>query len=219
MTAQTAGQEITARVVVTVGTDHHPFDRIIHWVNRWLAGHPEQADAFFVQSGTTTVGPRCRSSKFLDTHQLDGLLDGAQVLVCHGGPASLASAWQRGLLPIVVPRLHQLGEHVDDHQLDFCTRVAELGRVRLARTQEQFDEFLQQGGGPSSALVRDAHADVEAATARFAALVDDLVSRGRRPPSLLNLTRRARPGKKATLLGACASLCEPGRLRPWGKEY
>ena len=23
-------------VFVTVGTDHHPFDRLIHWMDRWL---------------------------------------------------------------------------------------------------------------------------------------------------------------------------------------
>jgi UDP-N-acetylglucosamine transferase subunit ALG13 len=198
VTAGTSAADIaTARVVVTVGTDHHPFDRVIHWVNRWLERNPEQTEGFFVQSGTSAVTPQCRSSKFLDTRLLDELLDGAQILVCHGGPASIADAWQRGHLPIVVPRLRRLHEHVDDHQLDFCTRVAALGRARLAETEDQFAVFLQDGAGQIPAAAADPDAGAEAATARFAVLVDELVSRGGRPPSLFNLARRARPGQGA----------------------
>ena len=28
-------------VFVTVGTDHHPFDRLVQWVDVWAAAHPE----------------------------------------------------------------------------------------------------------------------------------------------------------------------------------
>jgi UDP-N-acetylglucosamine transferase subunit ALG13 len=185
----------TLRVVVTVGTDHHPFDRLIGWVNDWLAAHPGHAETFFVQTGTSSVPPNCPAADYLDTQKLDDLLDEADVLVCHGGPASIADAWRRGLVPIAVPRLHRLGEHVDDHQLDFCAQVAELGHVRLARTAEDFAALLSAAGtGRRSIPVSRPPADVDATVARFGALVDELVSRPRRRPSLLNLARRRRPG-------------------------
>ncbi len=38
------------RVLVTVGTDHHRFDRLIGWVDRWAAAHPEAR--VLVQHGT-----------------------------------------------------------------------------------------------------------------------------------------------------------------------
>ena len=40
-------------VFVTVGTDHHPFDRLCGWADAWVAGarHPEVP--WFVQSGTS----------------------------------------------------------------------------------------------------------------------------------------------------------------------
>ena len=34
----------------------------------------------------------------------------------------------------MVPRLPQLGEHIDDHQVHFSLKLAELGRIRLAQT-------------------------------------------------------------------------------------
>jgi UDP-N-acetylglucosamine transferase subunit ALG13 len=171
------------RVLAVVGTDHHPFDRLVGWVNDWLGQYPEQAGGFFVQAGTTSVRPACASSPFLDVDQLKARLDLADLIVCHGGPESIANAWARGQVPIVVPRLRRLGEHVDDHQLDFCVKVAELGRIRLAQTPATFAGLLEEassdiggfrGGAPES--------NVDEVVARFGALVDELVGRPRRKP-------------------------------------
>jgi UDP-N-acetylglucosamine transferase subunit ALG13 len=165
------------RVTVVVGTDHHPFDRLVGWVNTWLGQHPEQTSGFFVQAGTASVRPACPWSAALRTDELSLLLDSTDVLVCHGGPASIADGWSRGQVPIVVPRLHRLGEHVDDHQLDFAVKIAELGRIRLARTGDDFAALLEEaahdiGGFRASGL----ESECEAAIARFSALVDGLGS-------------------------------------------
>ncbi|MBV9382867.1 MAG: hypothetical protein JOY82_03965 [Streptosporangiaceae bacterium] len=173
-----------SRIVVTVGTDHHPFDRLISWINDWLRRHPEHLPTVFVQSGTASVVPGCPGSRFVEVGQLSALLDSADVIVCHGGPASIAEAWARGQLPIVVPRLRQLGEHVDDHQADFCGRIAELGRIRLAHTPADFAGLLDEAARDHTSFrARLPQADVDAAVARFGELVDDLVSRSwqRRP--------------------------------------
>ena len=131
-----------SRVVISVGTDHHPFDRLISWANHWLALHPQLADGCFVQSGTATVSPICPGSRLLGVDQLAVRLDSADVIVCHGGPASISEAWIRGRKPIVVPRLAQLGEHVDDHQADFCEKVAGLGNIAVAHTLPEFTGLL-----------------------------------------------------------------------------
>lgn len=189
------GQERSAsamlRVVVTVGTDHHPFDRLVRWINDWLIAHPEQVPAFFVQSGFTSVVPACYGSRSVEAQRLDAMLDRADVIVCHGGPASIAAAWTRGLLPIVVPRLPQLGEHVDDHQVDFSVKLAELGRIWLAQTSAEFssamatathDPACLRGGVPA--------ADVGSAITRFGELIEELVGRPRRRPRRLRLMGR-----------------------------
>jgi UDP-N-acetylglucosamine transferase subunit ALG13 len=178
------------RVVVTVGTDHHPFDRLISSTNEWLDAHPEQVPGFFVQSGAASVAPACPASRFLDVGRLDAVLDDADVIVCHGGPASIAAAWTRGLLPIVVPRVPELGEHVDDHQVRFCLKLAELGRIWLAQTPAEFASKLAEATrDPARLRASVPDADVEAAVARFGELVEELVSR---PRGRLSLWRRSR---------------------------
>lgn len=166
------------RVVVTVGTDHHPFDRLVQWVNDWLAAHPRQAAGFFMQSGSTSVVPACLASRSVEVQRLDALLDEANVVVCHGGPATIAAVWARGLLPIVVPRQPQLGEHVDDHQVDFSRKLAELGRIRLAQTPAEFAGIMAAAtNDPVCLRTSVAAADVAAAVARFGELVEEVVSR------------------------------------------
>ena len=165
-------------VTVLVGTDHHPFDRLIEWVNAWLGHHPQQVASFFVQAGTTSVTPACPWAAFLGIDKLKDVFDETDVLVCHGGPASIAEAWSRGQLPIVVPRLRRLGEHVDDHQLDFSVRVAELGRIRLAQAPSEFGELLDEAARDMSGFrTSGLESDVDAVVSRFGALVDELVSR------------------------------------------
>ena len=166
------------RILVTVGTDHHPFDRLIAWTNAWLERHPDCAGAVYVQSGAASVAPACPGSRFLGADRLGVLFDSADVIVCHGGPASIAEAWARGHVPIVVPREPALGEHVDDHQVEFCRKVAQAGRISLARTPAGFCELLDQAARDPAQFRADVPVpDIDAAVARFGELVDDLVSR------------------------------------------
>jgi UDP-N-acetylglucosamine transferase subunit ALG13 len=215
MPAVTPGQGGThaPRVLVTVGTDHHPFDRLIDWVNDWLASHPDQVGDFYVQWGAAATQPACPGTAFLRVDELDALLDAASVVVCHGGPGSIAGAWDRGRVPVVVPRLRELGEIVDGHQVDFCRKLAALDRVRLAQTPAEFAAVLggalsepgphagapPTGAPPAGALApQSCHAaEVQAAVAQFAALVDGLVRQPRRrlplPRRLVPLPRRTVP--------------------------
>jgi UDP-N-acetylglucosamine transferase subunit ALG13 len=181
------------RIAVIVGTDHHPFDRLITWVNDWLRQHPEQIPAFFVQSGSASVEPICDGAAIMEAGQLDKVLDEADVAICHGGPGSIADAWSRGLLPIVVPRLRRHGEVVDDHQVDFCVKLAGLDRIRLAQEPAAFADLLAEAtSDPAHFRAIGPGADVGAAVGRFAALVDELAGRPRRRRQLFRLGRGAR---------------------------
>ena len=178
---------------MTVGTDHHPFNRLIAWTNDWLAQHPDRTCDFFVQSGAASVIPACPSVRFLETAQLDALLDEADVMVCHGGPGSIADAWARGQVPIVVPRLRQLGEVVDDHQVDFCRKLAELGRIRVAQEPAGLAGLLDDAARDHTRFrIAGRVADVDAAVARIGELVEELADRPSRWPPLIRTRRRIR---------------------------
>src|SRR4051794_18891784 len=101
-------------VVVLVGTDHHPFERIVRWADQWATSHPD--DDVFVQHGHTDSPNVARGAAFVSPADLGTILQSAHVAIIHGGPGTLAEARYAGHRPIVVPRDPEKGEHVDSHQ-------------------------------------------------------------------------------------------------------
>lgn len=119
------------RIFVTVGTDHHPFERLVDWIDEWPAR--SMADVV-VQHGTARPIASVECHALVDSARMAELLESADVVVSAGGPGTVMSARRAGIRPIVVPRSAALGEHVDDHQHAFAQHLAREG---LATVVEQ----------------------------------------------------------------------------------
>ncbi|MER7333762.1 MULTISPECIES: glycosyltransferase [unclassified Micromonospora] len=174
-----------ARLLVAVGTDKHPFDRLAGWLEEWHPGVAEEV-GLTVQHGHTRVPDVPGAVPFLGHDELQTAMAEADLVVCHGGPATILEARRHGHLPIVVPRDPTRGEHVDDHQQLFARRLGAAGMVALAETREALFAALTAGlADPSRYAVA---ADPAASEARRAAveqvgrIVEELVaaSTGRR---------------------------------------
>lgn len=192
----------TPLVVVTVGSDHHPFDRLIDWVDRWLASRPPESVRCTVQYGTSTPPRRAAAREFLPHAELQALLREAAAVVTQGGPMSIIESRRAGRVPVVVPRSAALGEHVDDHQQAFCRRLVAEGVVHVPHTEESFQLMLDAALDGSERFVApldaDAPARVAATTQRVATLVDQLVAMRDGAPRVLLIAGSGRSG--STLL-------------------
>jgi len=102
-------------VLVAVGTDYHQFDRLVDWVDRWLADVGSCRAEVLVQYGTSKGPTVALGSSLLEHRELQSAMERATVVVCHGGPATITEARRHGRLPICVPRDPSRGEHVDNH--------------------------------------------------------------------------------------------------------
>lgn len=112
-------------IFVTVGTHEQPFDRLLKEVDE-LVEKGVITEEVFIQTGYSTYIPKnCKWSKLLSFDKMDGLMERADIIITHGGPATFMSAIAKGKKPIVVPRQEKYGEHVNDHQLDFAQHVKE----------------------------------------------------------------------------------------------
>ncbi len=108
-------------VVVSVGTDHHPFDRIIEWVDEWTAANP--GVSIVVQRGQSAIPTGCPSYELIPHPELVEMFSMADVVVSHGGPSTVMDARMVGRLPVVVARNPEFGEHVDAHQMRFAEHL------------------------------------------------------------------------------------------------
>jgi len=137
------------RMVVTVGSDHHPFDRLVGWVDRWMDDHHDKVD-LVVQHGTARPPRHGRSIEFLQHEELMRLIADADVVVLQGGPMGIVEARRMGHKPVAVPRMRALGEVVDDHQMPFCRELARLGEIFVATREPTFrtalDVLLREPG-------------------------------------------------------------------------
>lgn len=110
-----------AEVVVSVGTDHHPFDRLISWMDEWQELHHDVA--VVIQRGASNPSRRGGCRELIPHGDLCELFAKASVVVSHGGPSTVMDARMAGRLPIVVARNPELGEHVDRHQMGFANHL------------------------------------------------------------------------------------------------
>lgn len=112
-------------IFVTVGTHEQPFDRLIKKIDE-LKGSDVIKEDVIMQTGFSTYEPKyCKWDRMIPYQQLVRNVRDARIVITHGGPSSFIMALQIGKVPIVIPRLRRLNEHVNDHQVDFVRNVAQ----------------------------------------------------------------------------------------------
>jgi UDP-N-acetylglucosamine transferase subunit ALG13 len=164
-------------IFVTVGTDHHPFERLVHWVDDWLAEDHTSAVRCLVQSGATLPPRLAEWRAFLGREQMKELMSKATAVVCHGGPGTIMACARTGIRPIVVPRRRALGEHVDDHQVAFTRMLAPKGEIELVGSWEEFRAALASALSDPAAFRRvSTLPDPAEAAERFERLIDQLMT-------------------------------------------
>ncbi len=120
-------------ILVTVGTHHQPFDRLVRAAERVAASVDERV---VVQRGCSRITPvGCAVVDHVGPEQLTAWMREARVLILHGGSSSFLEARALGRVPILVPRRAAHGEHVDDHQLEFGRSLPRAEAV-LAEPEE-----------------------------------------------------------------------------------
>jgi UDP-N-acetylglucosamine transferase subunit ALG13 len=117
-------------IVVTIGTNEQPFDRLIR------AARSLERDDLLVQYGSSREAHgRGEWVEFLTFDELSDKARAASAVVCHAGVGSIMMARRCGHRPIVMARRHHLGEAVDDHQVTLGERLARAGIVTLVEDE------------------------------------------------------------------------------------
>jgi UDP-N-acetylglucosamine transferase subunit ALG13 len=169
------------RVFVSVGTDHHPFDRLVGWAAEWARAHPD--DRVVCQHGTTAPPPpvaNLRAVELLDAAGMAAELHAADVVVVSCGPGAAMDTRAAGRVPVVVPRRADLGEHVDDHQQAFARHLEARGLALRVVDEDGFRAALEEVAADPSRLRMEPEVRVPSGIEGVGRLVDDLVY-GRRP--------------------------------------
>lgn len=126
-------------VIASAGTYHLPFDRLSHWMHRWLITQPHVR--LVVQHGPSTSVAGAENVRLLPHAEFLDLCRSADAVVLQGGAGGVMDMRALDIVPIVVPRVPGDGEVVDDHQLVFSAEMERLGVIRRALT---YDELARE---------------------------------------------------------------------------
>jgi UDP-N-acetylglucosamine transferase subunit ALG13 len=111
-------------IFVTVGTHGDPFDRLLG-----ALAQLEGAE-LVVQYGNGAPPPGvARAEPFMPFDRMLYCFREAEKVITHAGVGSVLCASREGHTPLVVPRRHELGEHVDEHQAELTRALEGSGRV------------------------------------------------------------------------------------------
>ncbi len=160
-------------VVVSVGTDHHRFDRLVRWMDAWAVSN--RSVRVVVQRGTAAPTTAAESQPLIPHGELCEMFAEATVVVTHGGPSTVMDARTAGRLPIVVPRDPELGEHVDGHQQEFAEHLARQGLAVVADDVDSLDAAIRQALDDPDRFAVSLDGSGAPGIAAFAEVVDELL--------------------------------------------
>jgi UDP-N-acetylglucosamine--N-acetylmuramyl-(pentapeptide) pyrophosphoryl-undecaprenol N-acetylglucosamine transferase len=122
-------------IFLSLGTHEAPFTRAVDLMTP-LA---QEGHQLIIQHGYTPIRqdlPNVTWRQYMPYEDIVKTMASAETVVCHAGVGTIMTALRLGHLPIVIPRLQQHHEHVDDHQCDIAMRLDERGLVTCLRPGE-----------------------------------------------------------------------------------
>ncbi len=150
-------------ILVTVGTHDRGFERLVTAMDELAA---ELDEAVVIQYGSARHQPRhSESFRWTDAAHLEQLTRDARVIVSHAAAGSILMALRQSKPLVLVPRLAEFGEAIDDHQRQLAGALAVDGRatvvdvptarsLRLAIEQACEQQANIPGAGPLIGAIR-----------------------------------------------------------------
>jgi UDP-N-acetylglucosamine transferase subunit ALG13 len=130
-------------IFLTLGTYPLPFDRLVSIVDE-IVKRKVIEDEIFAQIGYSTYIPKhMKYEKLMEKERFDSVLSSASALIGHAGMGSISMALNCRKSLLVMPRLKQYGEHVNDHQVSTARKFEELGHILAAYDEKELVEKIK----------------------------------------------------------------------------
>ena len=116
-------------ILVLLGTQNNSFHRLLEEIEKNIKDGIIK-DEIIVQAGYTKFqSHRMRIIDLMSKEQLEKFQDEADLIITHGGVGSIISSVEKGKKVIAVPRMHEYGEHVNNHQKEIVKDFNDKGYI------------------------------------------------------------------------------------------
>lgn len=116
-------------ILVLLGTQNNSFYRLLEEIEKNIKDGTIKEEVI-VQAGYTKFQSyRMRIIDLMSKEQLEQFQDEADLIITHGGVGSIISSIEKGKKVIAVPRIHEYGEHVNNHQKEIVKDFNDKGYI------------------------------------------------------------------------------------------
>lgn len=133
-------------IVITLGTIDYPFNRAVFWLEDLLKSQLIDEPVLF-QHGTTSVTylkhPLLTNVVSLTRSEMHEYIKQSSFVISHAGQGSTRLLAEMRTRFVIIPRLKQYGEHIDNHQLLFARQVARFG-IHHCTEYNQLAHYVKQ---------------------------------------------------------------------------
>lgn len=133
-------------IFVMLGTQNNPFQRLLEEIDTLMNNKIIEEDVI-VQAGYTKYQPKNEKMKIIDfisMEELDKFEKEANFIITHGGVGSIISSLEKGKKVIAIPRLHEYGEHVNNHQKAIVEKFNKSGNIIGIQSVEELKEAIRK---------------------------------------------------------------------------
>ncbi|MBM6721406.1 exopolysaccharide biosynthesis protein [Bacteroides gallinaceum] len=132
------------RLFVPLGTQKFPFGRIITALNQLVDQGKYKDDEIVMQSALYPIQPKFTHFGLIPNEDFNRYMREAEVVVTHSGVNSIISCMEMDKPLVVCPRLHEYGEHVDNHQMEIATLMRDKYDVLICTDMKDLPELIKK---------------------------------------------------------------------------
>ena len=128
-------------ILVMLGTQKNSFHRLLEQIQKCIDKKLIN-EKVVVQAGSTKFQSEdMEIFDLIENTKLNKLIKEADFIITHGGVGSIVTCLKEGKKIIAVPRYHEYGEHVNDHQLQIIQTFDGQGFIKGAVTVQDLPNY------------------------------------------------------------------------------
>lgn len=131
-------------ILVMLGTQNNSFHRLLEKIDELIEKGIIKEEVI-VQAGYTKYeSNKMKIIDFTSREELEKLEQKANFIITHGGVGSIITSLEKGKKVIAIPRLHEYGEHVNDHQKEIIEKFNKSGYIIGIKSVEELENAIKK---------------------------------------------------------------------------
>lgn len=131
-------------MLLTLGTYPLPFDRLVKAIDELIDQRVIDCDIFAQIGHSNYIPKNMRYERLIEKDRFDSLCASSSALISHGGMGSIMMALEHSKPLLIMPRLKQFGEVVNDHQVGTAKEFERMGHVLVAYGADELPGKIRQ---------------------------------------------------------------------------